>query len=210
MPAPKIMKNPFVWAFVIGIVSLTGLRQVSLWRRSAPPPLVVVGEWQLTGDNEEPFGSQDLKGKVMIADFMFTRCPTICPTLTANMLELRKRFAKVSGQVHFVSFSVDPKHDTPQVLSAYKKQFGIVGSDWTFVTGSEAQMRHLIIDQMKFHLGEKEQLAQDASLFDIAHVAEFALYDQNGDYRGKFGTDPTGLAAMERAAKFLIEKGPNV
>jgi protein SCO1/2 len=206
----KWLKNPYFWALLLGIVSLHFVREMSYMSRRAPPPLVYVGEWSLINQLNEPFGSQDLKGKVWIASFFFTRCPTICPKLTQDMIELKKRFKKMNGEVKFLTFSVDPEFDTPPVLQAHLLKNKIIDDNWTFLTGTQAQMMNVVMDQMKLHMGELEEVKQPNTpevLFNVAHLAEFALFDQNGDLRGKFPTDPTGLAALERAAKFLVEKG---
>ncbi len=218
MPSAKIknlfsqlMRNPYFWALILGIVSLHLVREFSYMRRSAPPPLVIVGPWSLTNQNNEPFGTKELKGKVVIASFFFTRCPTICPKLMQDMIEVQKRFEKLKKKVHFVSISVDPEHDTPPVLVDYiqKKEFN--DDNWTFLTGTQAQIYHVVVEQMKLHMGDLEAVKkQDTSevLYNVSHVAEFALFDQNSDLRAKFPTDPTSLASLERAAKFLVEKGP--
>ena len=208
----KVFKSPFLWAFLIGVVSLHLVREFSYMRRYAPPAMVQVGEWSLTNHKGEAFGSKQLAGKVVIANFFFTHCPTICPKLIQDMKELKKRFTNLEDQVYFVSFSVDPENDTPDVLSAYAEKNDIRDANWIFLTGENKHVHHVIVDQMKLHVGEREPIPNDsdkeAELYQVSHLAEFALYDQKGDLRGKFPTDPTGLAAMERAAKFLLEKGP--
>jgi protein SCO1/2 len=198
----KTFKNPFVIAFLIGIASLHLVKEMALARRSAPPPLVMVGPWSLINHEDHKFGSEELKGKVVIANFFFTRCPTICPKLISNMNEVHQRFEKEADDVHFVSFSVDPDFDTPKVLRDYQEKMMIAAPNWTFLTGTTEQMVNVVTNQMKFHMGEKDEL------LDISHVAELLLFDQNGDLRGKFPTDTTGLAAIVRSAKFLLEKGP--
>lgn len=196
------IRNPFVIAFLIGIASLHIVKEMALARRSAPPPMVVVGDWKLTSHDGKEFGSNDLKGKVVIANFFFTRCPTICPKLMNDLREVHKRFGNDAKDVHFLSFSVDPEFDQPQVLRDYAKKMGFEAPNWTLLTGSPMQMLDVVTGKMKLHVGERTE-----DLFDIAHVAEFVLFDQNGDLRGKFSTDPTGLAAIVRSAKFFLEKG---
>jgi protein SCO1/2 len=208
----KIARNPFFWAFLLGIGSLHVVREFAYLRRSAPPPLVYVGNWSLTDQSNRAFGSKELAGKVYIANFFFTRCPTICPKITKDMIEVRKRFTTLRDKVHFVSISVDPENDVPQVLSDYMKRYDIVDGDWTYLTGTKAQVYGVVVEQMKLHMGDREtQKDVDTGeiLYNVSHVAELALFDQNGDLRGKFPTDMTSLAALERAAKFLVEKGPD-
>lgn len=206
----KVFTNPFVLAFLIGIGSLHIVKEMSLARRAAPPPLVNVGAWSLTSHEGKDFGTTDLKGKVVIANFFFTRCPTICPKLIQDMNEVRKRFEKEGEQVQFVSFSVDPEFDTPEVLRAYRVKSNITANNWTLVTSTTDKMVDVVMNKMKLHVGEKEKIeGTDPAdeLFNISHVAEFVLFDQNGDLRAKVSTDTLGLASIVRSAKFLLEQG---
>ncbi|WP_246145527.1 SCO family protein [Bacillus rubiinfantis] len=95
-----------------------------------------VKEFSATTQANKPLGLEDLKGKVWLADFIFTSCIDVCPPMTSNMLKLQKT-VKDEGitDVQFVSFSVDPTVDTPEVLTRYAKQFGVDFSNWTFLTG---------------------------------------------------------------------------
>jgi protein SCO1/2 len=206
----KIFTNPFFIAFLVGIASLHIVKEMSLQRRTAPPPLVTVGPWSLTSHDDKSFGSSELKGKIYIANFFFTRCPTICPKLMSDMKEVYKRFDKRADQVHFVSFSVDPEFDTPQVLKEYREKSGISAPNWTLLTGSVEQVGQVAVKQMKLHVGEKEKFGEADiadGLYEISHVGEILLFDQNGDLRGKFPTDNASLAQLVRSANFLLEKG---
>lgn len=206
----KILKNPFLWGGVIGVCSLHIVREMADMRRGAPPPLVHVGEWSLIDHHGQPFGSNELAGKVVIADLFFTSCPTICPELTKSMSEVAKRFSSLESQVHFVSISIDPEIDTPQILRKYMKKNGANLPNWSFVTGNREKLYSIVLDQMKLHAGEKKEHPQHSNghkIYDIEHVAQLLLFDQNGDLRGLFPTQPHGLAALERAAKLLLEKG---
>lgn len=180
----------YLIAFVFGIVCLHLVREYSKARLSAPPPWVIVGNWQLVDQDNHPFGSKDLAGKVVIANFFFTRCPTVCPKLTQSMFEVRKRFLNLLDKASFVGISVDGAFDTPAVLAAYQAKNHI---EWPLLTGSQEQINQVVEGQMKFAIGNAH------------HVAELVLLDQQGNVRGKFSTDSTGLASLERAAKFLIE-----
>jgi len=207
----RLLRSPFFWAFLLGIFSLHLVRECAMRRRSAPSPMVNVGSWSLVNQKGEPFGTKEIRGKVVIANFFFTHCPTICPKITKDMIEVQKRFTKLKNQVRFISITVDPENDTPEALVNYMKKNGISDEQWTFLTGSKQDIYQVVVEQMKLHMGQKEEVKNpdaDEVLYNISHVAEIALFDQNGDLRGKFPTDPTSLAALERAAKFLVEKGP--
>ncbi len=132
------------------------------------------------------------------------------------MKEVQTSLRRVDDGVQFVSFSVDPTHDTPEVLRAYAEKMGIDTKDWTLVTGDLDAVHALIKKKMFLHIGEKEPIGgsadgkdDQAQLFDISHLAKFTLFDQNGDLRGTFSTDVEGLGSLGNAARLLIRKGPN-
>lgn len=201
----KIVKNPFVWAFILGCALLTVYPFMAKRNMRAAPPLFSVGDWTLVSDANQPFGSANLKGKVVIASFIFTTCPTLCPMMTQRMKEVHEKFDRYQDKVHFISVTVDPQVDTPEVLRTYKKNYGIYAPNWTFVTGEKRDIYRLMEDQLKLHVGEKKLLEDGSEVYDIDHVAQLLLIDQKGDLRGLFATDPTSLAALERSAKYLAD-----
>lgn len=208
-------KNPFLWGFLIGITALTVMRPIALSFRSAPPPLLEVGDWTLVSHEGVPFGSKDLAGKVYIANFIFTSCPSICPELTRAMQKLEDRIGDIE-EIRFVSFSVDPETDTPEKLRAYREKYGIKTDHWIFLTGTREQMLGVLSGQMKLHVGEKQPIkglspeeAAQRELYDISHIGKLALFDQNGDLRALADTDAHGLARIRDAAELLVEKGPD-
>lgn len=203
----KMFKNPFILAFIFGALALTMIRQFSYLRESAPPPLVEVGEWSLKDQAGHDFGSQALKGKVYIADFFFTRCPSICPHLTHSMQEVQKRYLGKKKPIHFLSITVDPSHDSADRLLEYASKKKLDLSNWSFLTGTQGELEQVIVQQMKIHMGDKKAIPKSDNLYDISHMAQLALFDQQGDLRGLFQTDPTGLANLVRAANLLIRQG---
>ena len=146
------------------------------------PKLYPMPSFALTSEQGIPFGSADLAGRITVANFIFTRCPTVCPTLTAKMAKLQKRFASEAA-VRLVSFSVDPKHDTPEVLAAFGKKFEADPARWTFLTGDLAAVERAIVQGFKIHVGGAEG---EASAFDIVHGEHFVLVDAEGQIRGYY------------------------
>ncbi|MBO0958289.1 SCO family protein [Neobacillus sp. MM2021_6] len=95
-----------------------------------------VKDFTATTQDNKPLGLKDLKGKIWIADFIFTSCADVCPPMTSNMTKLQQMVKKEGlKDVEFVSFSVDPTVDTPEVLTKYSKPYGVDLSNWTFLTG---------------------------------------------------------------------------
>ncbi|MDY0404930.1 SCO family protein [Virgibacillus sp. 179-BFC.A HS] len=88
-----------------------------------------------TTQDNKTLSNKDLEGKWWIADMIFTNCTSVCLPMTANMTKLQKQAKRANLDVQFVSFSVDPKRDTPEVLKKYAEQYGIDFSNWSFLTG---------------------------------------------------------------------------
>jgi len=92
-----------------------------------------------------PVSLGDLSGQILIVDFIFTRCPGPCPIMTARHVELQRLLSpELRARVHFVSISLDPAFDTPEVLSAYAQARGADLSRWSFLTGAEADVAEVV------------------------------------------------------------------
>lgn len=203
----KLIKNPFFWAFIFSIFALHIIKELAMARRSAPAPLVIVDDWQLLNQNGDTLGKKNLLGKVYVADFFFTSCPTICPKLTEAMKEIHKRFPDQTDQVSFVSITVDPERDTSEHLKLFMQNNGFNFNNWHGLTGDKKDIYDLAVNKMKLHVGEKEALKDQPGIYDIPHMGELILFDQNGNLRGLFKTDPVEMSALVRAIQFLLEKG---
>jgi protein SCO1 len=124
-----------------------------------------------------------MKGKIWVADFIFTRCSGACPAMTARLARLRR---VVPDEVAFVSFTVDPGNDTPEVLARYAVNFGI-DPRWQFVTGPQKDLFALSTDGFKLAAMEvppEEQKAGGDGPF--LHSSKFVLVDRFGDIRGYY------------------------
>jgi protein SCO1/2 len=202
-----LYKNPFAIAFAIGVVFLTALGPLQeILILDAPEPLYDVAPWTLVDERGDPIGSETLAGKVVVANFFFTRCPSVCPKLTAAMASVALRLS-THADIAFVSFTVDAEHDTPEVLRAHKQ--GVAGDDprWRYVTGAPADVRRVLVENLKMGVGEKKPIDEQGTLFDIAHQNRFMLLDQKGRVRALFDVDDDGLRALVGAARLLIRKG---
>lgn len=165
--------------------------------RTLPPPLPVyyqVPEFTLTNEFKKPFGSNDLKGKIYIANFMFTSCPSSCPALMEKMDTIQKRIRGVGTKAAIVTFTVDPTTDTPEVLFKYARKRNSNPFIWNFLTGSEKDLKKIVIDGFKVPMGNKESVekkleAQTITLMDIAHSDRVVLVDDKGQIRGYYSTD---------------------
>lgn len=166
-------------------------------RASEPPVLGAVPAFELTERSGTAVRSQDLAGSVWIAGFIFTRCPDVCPALTSHMADLQ-RSLDGSDPVRLVSFSVDPAHDTPDVLRGYADRAG-ARPGWLFVTGPRDQIATLLKDG--FHLAFADD-GPPAS--PITHSDRLVLVDRELQIRGYYrGRDAAELARLTRDAAAL-------
>ena len=144
-----------------------------------PKPLEDLGpapSFQLTTEAGQPFDSKSLAGHVWVADFIYTKCEGPCPMMSSHMYRIQNQTADMTG-VKLVSFTVDPAHDTPEVLTAYARHFKQDPYRWYFLTGEMSKLNDV-------GLGFKLN-SVDGSL---THSTRFALVDRNGHIRGFYLT----------------------
>ncbi len=155
----------------------------------------------------------DIGGSIIIANYFFTRCPTICPTLTKNMKSLQesmkmKDFRRKidSNYVRFVSFSVDPERDSVAVLKKYADRYKINHDTWWLLTGSRDTIYDFAFNELKIGL-------QDGKGVDtnFIHTDKFVLIDKNRIVRGYYsGTDSAAMSKLaEDLTLLMLEKDRN-
>jgi len=146
-----------------------------------------VSDFSYTDQYGESFSLKDLEGKVWIADMIFTQCDTVCPPMSAHMAKLQGMVKEEGLDVEFVSFSVDPDVDTPEILKEYAEGYSDDLSNWHLLTGySLDEITQFAKDSFKAIVMKPE--GQD----QVMHVVNFYLVDQNGtvlkDYDGVSNT----------------------
>lgn len=203
-----LRRNIWFISFFLGAAAITATYPY-LRRVPEPPPVMfsLPPEYgELVDHHGQAFTADRMQGKVWIAGFVFTRCPSTCPAVTRAMLDLGERFDRNQIDVELISFSVDPKNDTPQVLSDYADKMGASELDWAFVTGDYEDMSKLVQGGFKLGMGEATPVEEEPELYDIAHSTKLALVDEKGDIRGFYGIDPDGLDELyERADRVWME-----
>ncbi len=146
--------------------------------------------------------SSDMKGKVWIADFFFTSCPTICPTMTTQMKRLAVMTEDLADEVQFMSFSINPTNDQPHVLKRYIKKHGIEAKNWYFFTGDEAATHVLGTEYFLIHANSDEEAPGG-----YAHGPAFTLVDRSGYVRGVYdGTDTKQVDQLEKDLRQLLRQ----
>lgn len=170
-------------------------------QRPSLPVLGTVPVFALTERSGARLGSEQLAGHVWIADFVFTRCPDFCPALTARLARLQDRIPAGADPVRLVSITVDPAHDTPEVLRAYAAQAG-ARAGWLFLTGPRDAIAALLRD------GFKVAWADDGPpSAPITHSDRFVLVDRALQIRGYYhGTEEGDVARLARDATALRDR----
>lgn len=160
----------------------------------------------LTDHRGGAFSLADLRGKPWIAGFVFTRCGGPCPRVVAAMSALAH--ALKGDGVRFVAFTVDPEHDTPEVLARHAALYVLEG-DFRFATGEKDAMYRLI--QEGFRLGVARAEGAEAEKHLITHSQRLALLDAAGTIRGYYDAlDPEAMHRLEKAARRLARPGPDL
>jgi len=153
-----------------------------------PGDYQTVPDFKFINQSGDSIGKEDIAGKVIVADFVFTSCPGICPTLTSNMTQIQEAYLN-DAQVQILSFSVDPTYDTPEVLSRYVDKYDINTDRWMLLTGDKEKMYDLI--QNGFRLSAYEDSLAPGGIF---HDQRFVLLDGSFHFRGYyFGTQEEEL-----------------
>ena len=133
---------------VLGLIAGAGLvALLGLPVRSGLPKLGIAPEFALPNEEGGETRLADLRGKVVVVNFMFTNCPSLCSVLTAELALLQEALAEEHGNdVHFVSITVDPARDSPEVLRAFAQAMHYHPETWDFLTGDAEQIRRIAMD----------------------------------------------------------------
>lgn len=137
-------------------------------------------------------GLDDLNGKIVVANFFFTSCPSICPKLTRNMKRLQDAFKKTDTIVRFVSFTVDPERDSVQKIKAYGDKFSIDHDTWWMLTGERKVIYDVALNEFKASIASEGNIDTG-----FIHTEKFFLLDRDKVVRGWYnGLDSVNLGRL--------------
>lgn len=204
----KIARVTFpIWAYVslTGVVVYALLYHVvgTVETHAAPAALrLPLPAFTLTDERNQPFGLADMKGKVWVADFVFTTCPTVCPKLTKKMATVQERTRPLGDAVNLLTITVDPENDTPDKLAAYAREYGADPQRWRFLTGPLAQIEGAVMKGFKIAIG-KTETSPGSGLMTIFHGEKFVVVDRDGNIRGYYDADDEGITDLLRNVEGL-------
>ena len=193
-PSPRtatVWKAILIAIPLITLALLLWLRQleVNALRQRTVSSYGSVPDFELVNQDGKTFGSRELRGKIWVADFIYTTCPGPCPMISSRMSELQKPFEKTD--VHLVSFTVDPAKDTPQVLRGYAEKLQAEPGRWDFLTGPQSTIYDLSRNGFKLAVSN----GSDEKGIPV-HSTRMILVDLHGALRGYYVA--AGVAAVTK------------
>lgn len=176
--------------------------------------LIAIGpapKFELTDQNKKPISNADYDGKVYVLEFFFSTCPSICPKMNKNMLAIQNKFF---GNPNFgiVSITIDPEHDTAEVLKKHADFLGVSSSNWHFLTGDKTYIYDLANKGFNMYAGENSKITAG-----FEHSGLFALVDKKGIIRCRKdnfgnpilyydGLEKEGVKAIQQDIAILLEE----
>jgi protein SCO1/2 len=143
---------------------------------------------------------KELEGKILVVDFFFTSCPSICPTLTRSMKKIQDAFNKTDTILRYVSITVDPVRDSAARLKAYGDKFNINHDTWWMLTGEKKDVYDLALNEFKANIAQEEGVDTN-----FIHTDKFFLLDKNRVVRGWYsGLDSAHLDRLINDAVLLM------
>ena len=209
------MKNRTSYIGISFIVLVFGIWTVKEFRaRFKKNDLVEIGpapKFELINQNGKKISNKDYEGKVYVVEFFFTSCPSICPKMNKNMVQLQDAFY---GDLNFgiVSITIDPENDTPQALRAHAQKLGAKHPNWNFLTGDFTYIMNLANKGFNIFAGKNSNVTGG-----FEHSGLFALIDKDGKIRCrkvKFGNpilyydglEQPGITAIKEDITLLLKE----
>ncbi len=141
-----------------------------------------VPAFSFTNQEGKTITNKDYEGKVYVIEFFFTTCPTICPRMNANLIQIQNTF-KEFNDFGVASFTINPDYDTPEILKAYADKYGVTNPNWHLMTGDKETIYKLSNEGFNLYTAEEADVAGG-----FEHSGNFALIDKNGFIRSRKDT----------------------
>ena len=141
--------------------------------------LKTVPDFSFTNQNGKTISNKDYIGSVYVVEFFFTTCPTICPKMNYNLIQIQNSFTDYDN-FGVASFTINPKNDTPEVLKAYADKYGVTNPNWHLLTGDPDVIYILANQGFNIYAGQNDEVEGG-----FEHSGNFALIDKNGYIRSR-------------------------
>ncbi len=218
----RIVKSPWFWlasvfaiSVAIGAFILAPTHVLPIYQPSQLNPALVdpvawedenhrISDFELVNHLGDTVSLNDVEGEVLIVDFFFSRCATICPIMTSNLTRVPTELNSHDSW-RILSHSVTPVADTPEVLSAYAKKMNAEDRRWWFLTGSKKEIYRLA--RKSYFACYDEAQGGDGGLQDFVHTENIVLVDRLGRLRGFYdGTSESSINQLIEDARWLLQK----
>ncbi len=151
-----------------------------------------IADFKLTNQNGQSISQRDYENRIYIADFFFTTCPSICPIMTDNMVDIQQ-YIMDDENIYLLSFSVTPAIDSVPQLKKYALEKGVIDAKWNLLTGNKKEIYTLA---RKSYFVVKED--GDGGPHDMIHTENFVLVDPDKRIRGYYdGTSGTAMDSLK-------------
>jgi protein SCO1/2 len=192
-PERKPRALPYAGNFNVVVSETDGVRSVDSVYPTIPA-------FQYLNQDSVMIRSKEMKGKVWVANFFFSNCPSICPPMISQMKRLNILTKDINKHLQYMSFSIDPTRDTPARLREYIKENGITATNWQFFTGDEAKTHRLGIDNFLVYAADEA-----AAPGGFAHSDGLVLVDKEGYVRGIYhGTVTADVDLLNKDIRKLL------
>jgi len=199
-------------AFIILIFGIYTIPKIV--NKFKTPKLVTINKvpkFEFTNQDGKLISNSFYDNKVYVVEFFFTTCPTICPRMTENMVTIQNKFY-ANLDFGIASFSINPKHDTPEILKQYAKDQGATLKNWNFMTGDQDVIYELANTGFTLFAGENSDAEGG-----FEHSGMFALIDKQGNIRSRLdefgnpiafydGLDPKGIKMIKEDIAILLKE----
>jgi protein SCO1/2 len=203
------MRPWLIWVILFAVVggilvayNYAVFRREMMRRAHNIPPIRDVPPFRLQERSGEFVEDRQLRGKVWVADFIFTRCPGPCKLLSDRLASLHREWGH-ADDVRFLSFTIDPEHDTPEVMREYAERFGADPARWLFLTGDPVEMQRLVAKGFLLPVTPQEpDKVEEEGLF--IHSTRLMLVDKEGRIRAYYDSEsPEAMAKLRSDIEFL-------
>lgn len=199
MNSKNIIAFRIVIVVILLAIMLTAALVVLKRADQAKMNIPVLGEiqpFEFVNQDDQPFGLDQLKGKITVVDFFFSRCHGPCPIMSDYMGQLYEMY-KDQPEIQFVSISVEPSHDSLEVLKSYAAEYKVTDNRWNFLRGD--------IDSVSYLCENSFMLAADE--LPGAHSIKFVLLDKQARIRGYFnGTEALSIESLKKNINQLAKE----
>ncbi|MCF6168868.1 SCO family protein [Lutibacter sp.] len=199
-------------AFIILIFGIYAIPKiVAKFKTPQLITIVKVPPFEFTNQDGKLISNSFYKNKVYVVEFFFTTCPTICPKMNENMVKIQNKFYG-NNEFGIASFSINPTHDTPEILKEYAESHGATLKNWNFLTGNQDKIYELANTGFTLFAGENSDAEGG-----FEHSGMFALVDKQGNIRSRLdkfgnpiafydGLDPKGIQMIKEDISILLKE----